>query len=158
MFSFFPSRLKPMSSAMNLEPPSPSKAKLIGEFLRLTGIQAKIDEGGFFDRCCGPGGLVFAALPPDTLYGDASKIARAAVRTAYAPHRSTWQSEYEQHVNWEFEEAELGEIVSFLASPAGEHYREGMWRMNAYIGTNTEHLSEEIVREACVLASGRRAT
>ena len=143
---------------MNLEPPSPSKAKLISEFLRLTGIQAKIDEGGFFNRFCGPGGLVFEALPPDTLYGEAFQEARDAVRAAYEPHRNTWQSEYDNHVNWEFHEAELVEIVSFLGSPAGEHYREGMWRMNAYVGTNTEHLFEQIVREACALASGQRAT
>ena len=143
---------------MNLEPPSPSKARLIGEFLRLSGIQRQIDEAGFFDRFCGPGGAVFEVLPPDTLYGQASETARNAVRTAYEPHRCTWQREYNDHMNWEFEESELEEIVSFLGSPAGQHYREGTLRMNAYIATNTEDLVEQVVREACILASDKRAT
>lgn len=137
---------------MHTDPPSASKARLIREFLRLTGIQRKIDEGGFFDHICMPGGPVFAALPQGTLYGDAFEKARNAVRTAYEPHRQVWQAEYDDHVNWEFEEAELEEIVAFLGSAAGQHYAEGMWRMNAYTSTNTEHLVEQIVRDACALA------
>jgi hypothetical protein len=140
---------------MNLMPPGPTKARLIGEFLRLTGIQRQIDQAGFFDRFCSPGGAVFSALPPETLYGEAFSKAQAAVRTAYEAHRATWQSEYEDHVNWEFEETELAEIVAFLGSAAGKHYQEGLWRMKAYTATNTEDLVEQIVREACAVASAR---
>lgn len=72
----------------------------------------------------------------------------AALKKAYAKHRSEYQQAYESHVNWEFTEEELAEIVAFLERPAGKHYLDGRWRMEAYVGTNTEELEERIVAEA----------
>jgi hypothetical protein len=144
-----------MSSALNVEPPSPAKATLICEFLRLTGLQKRIDEGAVFDRFCRPGGAVFAALPAETPYGKAFAAAKAAVKAAYDANRIFWQRAYDDHVHWEFEEDELRQIVSFLNSAAGEHYQEALWRMDAYIATNTEPLVEQIVREACVIAAAQ---
>jgi hypothetical protein len=143
-----------MSSAMNTEPPSAAKAELIRQFLRLSGIQRQIDEGDFFSRHAKPGGAVFGALPGDTAYGDTFEAARRALCTAYEPHRQTWQAEYDDHLNWEFTENELQEIIAFLGSAAGKHYQEGLLRMRAYIGTNTGELVEQIVSEACKIAAG----
>ena len=70
------------------------------------------------------------------------------MRLAYEPHRLSWQEEYESHINWEFTEAELDEIVPFLEGPSGQHFLEARWRMDAYIGTNTEHLVERIISAA----------
>ena len=71
-----------------------------------------------------------------------------ALTTAYAPHRAEYQQAYEGHVNWEFTEAELAEIVGFLERPVGKHFLDGRWRMEAYVGTNTEEMEEQIVKEA----------
>jgi len=71
-----------------------------------------------------------------------------ALTTAYAPHRAEYQQAYESHVNWEFTEAELAEIVTFLERPVGKHFLDGRWRMEAYTGTNTEEMEEQIVKEA----------
>jgi hypothetical protein len=71
-----------------------------------------------------------------------------ALTNAYAKHRAEYQKAYEDHVNWEFTEAELAEIVGFLERPVGKHFLDGRWRMEAYVGTNTEDLEEQIVREA----------
>lgn len=73
---------------------------------------------------------------------------RAALIDAYERHRADYQKEYESHVNWEFTEDELREIVGFLERPAGRHFLDGRWRMDAYVGTNTEEIEEQIVREA----------
>jgi hypothetical protein len=51
-------------------------------------------------------------------------------------------------VNWEFTEAELAEIVGFLERPVGKHFLDGRWRMEAYVGTDTEEWEEQIVKEA----------
>ena len=71
-----------------------------------------------------------------------------ALRAAYAPHRSEYQQAYESHVNWEFTEAELAEIVGFLERPVGKHFLDGRWRMEAYTETNTEKMEEQIVKDA----------
>jgi hypothetical protein len=73
---------------------------------------------------------------------------RAALINAYARHRAEYQREYESHVNWEFSEDELREIVGFLERPVGRHFLEGRWRMDAYVGTNAEQIEEQIVTEA----------
>ena len=59
-----------------------------------------------------------------------------------------WQEEYESHINWEFAESELAQVVAFLEAPVGQHFLDGRWRMDAYISTNTEELVEQIVEEA----------
>ena len=72
----------------------------------------------------------------------------SALKKSYAKHRLTYQQAYESHVNWEFTEAELVQIVSFLEQPVGKHFLDGRWRMDAYVGTNTEKLEQQIVTEA----------
>lgn len=138
-----------MTSAQIEEPPGPSKLDLIRRFLQAAGLQHRIDNGSFLERYAIPGGPVFTSAARDgATLRDAFDAASAALRTAYEKHRHVWQEEYESHVNWEFTEEELREIVTFLESPVGQHFLEGRWRMDAYIGTNTEELTEQIVREA----------
>lgn len=71
-----------------------------------------------------------------------------ALKIAYAKHRAEYQQAYEDHVNWEFTEAELAEIVGFLERPVGNHFLDGRWRMEAYVGTNTEQIEEQILKDA----------
>ena len=80
--------------------------------------------------------------------GNGFKIRFDALRAAYARRRATYQQSYEDHLNWEFTDAELKEIVAFLGKPVGKHYFDGRWRMEAYTDTNTEEIEEEIVKEA----------
>jgi len=142
-----------MSSAQNDEPAGPAKRDLIRRFLRASGIQRQIDTGSFLERHAMPGAPVFASHSRGgASFGEAAQAAIAALRSAYEKHRPVWQEEYERHANWEFTEEELEEIVGFLERPAGQHYLEARWRMDAYIGTNTEELLEEIVREASASA------
>jgi len=144
-----------MTSAQIGEPPSASKLDLIRRFLRAAGIQQQIDTGSFLDRFAFPGSpLVASAAFDGCTFREAGKRAFGALREAYAKHRNFWQDEYESHVNWEFTEAELEEIVAFLERPAGKHYLEGRWRMDAYIGTNTEDLIEDIICEAKAALAG----
>jgi hypothetical protein len=84
---------------------------------------------------------------PDRLYGEHVAGPYRELRRAYQKHRPVWQAEYEQHLNWEFTEAELEAIVAFLEGAAGQHWLEAGPRMKAYVGTNTEHLVEDIVAE-----------
>jgi hypothetical protein len=138
-------------SAMIEEPPTPAKLALIQRYLRLTGTQQRIDSGSFLGRFTLPGGPLAQALmerQPEVSFRDMFAIPIAALRRAYEPHRHVWQEEYERHVNWEYTEDELRQIVAFLESDAGRHFLEGEWRMNAYVDTNTEELLEQIIREA----------
>lgn len=135
-------------SAMITEPPSAAKLTLIRDFLRLVGLQARIDTGAFLERHVGALLQDLAEHHPSMRFGDAFSAPMAALREAYAKHREAWQAEYESHANWEFTEEELREIVRFFDSAAGRHYLEGRWRMDAYIGTNTERIEIEIVAEA----------
>jgi len=75
-------------------------------------------------------------------------IRMKALTDVYAKHRSEYQRAYEDHLNWEFTEAELAEIDDFLESRVGQHYLDGHWRMEAYVGTDTEDLEAQIVKEA----------
>jgi hypothetical protein len=127
-----------MASNNSEVPPSPSKLDLIRRFLRATGLQSEIDTGSFLRR------YALGELFVDVKLREALK----ALGAAYLKHRDTWQAEYEDHVHWEFSEAELVQIVTFLESGAGQHLLEGRLRIDAYIGTNTEDLIEEIVMEA----------
>lgn len=139
-------------SAQITEPPSPAKLRLIQQFMQLTGLQRRLDTGSFLERYALPGGPMWQ--PSATGSQDLATFRQlletriAALNRAYARHRATYQREYEHHINWEFTEAELEEIVAFLSRPAGQHYLGGSWRMEAYVGTNVEELEEQIVREA----------
>jgi hypothetical protein len=138
------------------EPPSPSKLALIRRFLCAAEIQHRIDTGNFLDRFAMPGGpvLASAALGDADTLREAVDASLAALRAAYETRRHIWQEEYESHVNWEFTEEELKEIVAFLEKPVGAHFLEGRWRMDAYIGSNVEELVDEIVAEAEAAVSG----
>lgn len=138
-------------SAQNDESPSPSKLLLIRRFLRAIGRQHQLDTGSFLERYALPGGPMWQVsngqVLTESLKGGFEKR-MTALTNAYAKHRAEYQQAYEDHVNWEFTEAELAEIVSFLERPVGKHFLDGRWRMEAYVGTNTEELEEQIVKEA----------
>jgi hypothetical protein len=130
-----------MSAQVN-DPASPKKAALIRRFLRAIGTQDRIDSGGFLDA------FALGASPAIAGTGASITAAMEALRIAYKPHQATWQHEYEAHVNWEFAETELEQIVDFLESAAGQHFLEGCRRMDAYVATNTEDLTEQIIGKA----------
>ncbi|MBO9671583.1 MAG: DUF2059 domain-containing protein [Sphingobium sp.] len=114
-----------------------------------SGLQADLDRGERVQRFGWIGQPVFVAAARDGVtISEACERASEALCAAYASRRSLWQQEYERHLNWEYTEGELAQIVAFLESPAGQHYLECERRMNAYIGTSAEHLIEQIVLEA----------
>ncbi len=138
-------------SAQIDEAPSPSKLLLIRRFLRAIGRQDQLDTGSFLERYAVPGGPMWpvsngAALSENLL--DGIKKRMAALTKAYAIHQGEYQQAYEDHINWEFTEAELAEIVNFLERPVGKHFLDGRWRMEAYVGTDTEESDEKIIKEA----------
>jgi hypothetical protein len=142
-------------------PPSPSKLALIRRYLELNGTQRRIDTGSFLEGYALPDGRLSQALGArggQATLRELFTTPMDALRRAYEPHRQVWQQEYERHVNWEYSEVELREIVTFLESRAGRHFLTGEWRMNAYVGTNTEELLEQIVRtaETELRSSGKR--
>jgi len=140
------------ASAHIAEPPNPSKLHLIRRFMQLTGLQRRLDTGSFLERYAIPGGPMWqsprAGSQDGVTFLQLLERRIAALDRAYARHRATYQRDYENHINWEFTEAELEEIVAFLSRPAGQHYLDGSWRMEAYVGTSVEELEEQIVREA----------
>ena len=138
-----------MTSAQVEEPPSSHKLDLIRRFLVASGIQHNIDNGKFVERFGIPGGHIYArAAERGATFGGAVEASLTVLRSAYEKHRHIWQEEYESHINWEFAESELAQVVAFLEAPVGQHFLDGRWRMDAYISTNTEELVEQIVEEA----------
>ena len=136
------------------EPPSATKLRLIKRYLELLGVQRQIDGGSFLERYALPGGPMWqvpsakgAAAKPETLLGG-FEARMTALKAAYAKYRTAYQAAYENHVNWEFTEQELTDIVGFLERPVGKHFLDGRWRMEAYVGTDTEEMEERIVKEA----------
>jgi hypothetical protein len=138
-------------SAQIDKPASPSKLLLIRRFLRAIGLQQQLDSGGFLERYAIPGGPMWQVTSSqgaqESLKGGFEKR-MAALTNAYAKHRTECQRAYEDHVNWEFNEAELAEIVGFLERPVGKHFLDGRWRMEAYVGTETEQMEEQILKDA----------
>jgi hypothetical protein len=138
-------------SAQAEEPAGPAKLALIRRFMKAIGLQDKLDTGSFLERYAMPGGPMWSISSgqtvSETLSGGFEKR-MTALRDAYAQHRADYQKAYEDHLNWEFTVAELSEIVGFLERPVGQHYLDGRWRMEAYVGTNTEDLEARIVAEA----------
>lgn len=144
-----PSTLAP--SAQVEKPASLAKMALIRRFMKAIGLQDKLDTGSFLERYAVPGGPMWTVSSGETLRETLSsgfEKRMTALRSAYAQHRAEYQEASEDHLNWEFTEAELTEIVGFLEGPVGQHYLDGQWRMEAYVGTNTEDLEERIVSEA----------
>lgn len=132
-------------------PPSPTKLILIRRFLRAIGRQDQLDTGSFLEHYAIPGGPMWHVEPGSQITESLSggfQVKMSALKKAYAKHRAEYQEAFESHVNWEFTADELAEIVAFLERPAGKHYLDGRWRMEAYVGTNTEELEEQIVAEA----------
>ncbi|WP_221234541.1 DUF2059 domain-containing protein [Sphingomonas aerophila] len=131
--------------------PSAAKLLLIRRFLRAIGRQDQLDTGSFLERYAMLGGAMWQVQSGSQLtetLKEGFEKRMSALKTAYAKHRLEYQQAYESHVNWEFTENELADIVTFLESPVGKHYLDGRWRMEAYVGTNTEDLEEQIVIEA----------
>ena len=138
-------------SAQIDKPASPSKLLLVRRFLQAIGLQQQLDSGSFLERYAIPGGPMWQVTSgqdvQESLKGGFEKR-MAALTNAYAKHRAEYQRAYEDHVNREFTEAELAEIVGFLERPVGKHFLDGRWRMEAYVGTNTEQMEEQIVKDA----------
>lgn len=132
-------------------PASAGKLVLIRRFLRAIGRQDQLDSASFLERYAIPGGAMWPIEPGSPITEDLhSGFERrmSALKKAYQKHRATYQKAYEDHVNWEFTEEELGTIVTFLESRFGKHYLDGRWRMEAYTDTNTEDIEQRIVAEA----------
>lgn len=142
-------------SAQESSPPSAEKLVLILRFMKVSGLQSRIDTGSFLER--------YAFIPElgwaqgtENAPRNSSVIEQwtgpiDALKAAYEKYRPQYQEAYESHINWEFTEEELRGIVSFLESPLGEHYLDGTWRMDAYTGTNMEETEELLVRQAVEL-------
>lgn len=142
-------------AAMIETPPTPEKQQLISEYLCLTGMQARINSGSDLERLAIQDLMeVVRANGPErstvsiTMFGTLSDSVFSAYKSAYAKHRDEFQRAYAHHLNWEFTEAELREIVAFLRTDTGRHYLDGDWRMKAYTNTNTEGLVASISAEA----------
>jgi hypothetical protein len=138
-------------SAQIEEAPSASKLQLIKRFMRAIGLQDQLDTGSFLERYAMPGGPLWGAPSGETLTESLSggfEIRFKALKAAYEKRRAVYQQAYEDHLNWEFTEIELQEIVTFLEAAVGQHYLDGRWRMEAYTNTNTEDMEAEIVKEA----------
>ena len=96
--------------------------------MTLIGVQDQLDTGSFLDRYAMPGGPLWKVKSGENLIehlGDGFKIRSEALKGAYARRRAIYQQAYEDHLNWEFTEAELKEIVAFLSKPVGQHYLDG---------------------------------
>jgi hypothetical protein len=139
-------------SAQIQSPPTEAKLELIRRFMAAVGIQNRLDSGSFLERY---------AVVPELGWHDGRSGNRSdsnlletltgpieALKAVYEKYRSAYQSEYEQHLNWEFTEAELRQMIAFFESPVGQHYLDGTWRMEAYIGTNMEENEQALVAEA----------
>ena len=140
------------ASARIESPPTEEKIELIRRFMAVVGIQSRLDSGSFLER--------YAFVPElgwhegssenrnesnilDSLTGPIGEL-----KAAYEKYRSVYQSEYEQHLNWEFTEDELRQLIAFFESSVGKHYLDGTWRMEAYIRTNMEETEQALVAEA----------
>jgi hypothetical protein len=142
-------------SAQNQAPPTETKRVLIQRFMKVSGLQDKLDSGSFLERY---------ALRPEIGWhkaGTTTNLMEAitgpieALKSAYQKYRLDYQEAYEDHINWEFTEHELSLIVDFLDSPTGRHYLDGTWRMEAYTGTNMEDTEAALVNEAVAAYNGK---
>jgi hypothetical protein len=133
-------------------PPTEEKLALIRRFLTVVGIQSRLDSGSFLERYAfvlelgWHEGGVEDRTESNLLGGLTGPI--EALKDVYEKYRPVYQSEYEQHLNWEFTEDELRQMIAFFDSSVGKHYLDGTWRMEAYIGTNMEETEQALVAEA----------
>lgn len=122
--------------------------------MRAIGLQERLDTGSFLERYAIPGGPLWNDPSEEVVNNSLAggfEVRFKALKAAYERRRAIYQQAYEDHINWEFAEAELSEIVTFLEKPVGQHYLDGRWRMEAYTNTNTEDVEAEIVKEAAVI-------
>lgn len=133
-------------------PPTEEKLALIRRFMTVVGIQSRLDSGSFLERYAFVPGLgwhegrVENRKESNLLGGITGPI--EALKAVYEKYRPVYQSEYEQHLNWEFTEDELRQMIAFFDSAVGQHYLGGTWRMEAYISTNMEETEQALVAEA----------
>ena len=133
-------------------PPTEEKLELIRQFMTVVGVQSRLDSGSFLERY---------AFVPELGWHEGGVESRKesnlleeltgpieALKAVYEKYRSDYQGQYEQHLNWEFTEDELRQMIAFFDSPVGKHYLDGTWRMEAYIGTNMEETEQALVAEA----------
>ena len=132
-------------------PPSAEKQELIHRFMRASGLQAKLDSGSFLERYVMIPELDWKKGRSTTTIIEALTGPIEALKSVYEKYRPEYQEAYESHINWEFTEDELRQMVAFLESPVGQHYLDGTWRMEAYTGTNMEEIQERLVKEAVAL-------
>ena len=138
-------------SAQIEAPPSAEKQMLIDKFMQASGLQARLDSGSFLEHYAFVPELGWHQGRTDTTLFEALSGPVAALHSVYAQYRSVYQEAYASHINWEFTEEELRDIVAFLESPVGRHYLDGSWRMEAYTETNMEETTQALVEEAVAL-------
>lgn len=139
-------------SARIESPPTEEKLELIRRFMTVAGIQSRLDSGSFLERYAfvpelgWHEGGVENRTESNLLGGLTGPV--EALNAIYEKYRPVYQSEYQQHLNWEFTEDELRQMIAFFDSSVGRHYLDGTWRMEAYIGTNMEETEQALVAEA----------
>lgn len=142
-------------SAQNETPPSAEKQQLIKRFMRASGLQGRLDSGSFLERYAFIPELGWTQGRTTIIFREAILGPIEALKSVYEKYRPGYQEAYESHINWEFTEEELRQMVAFLESPVGQHYLDGTWRMEAYTGTNMEETEEALVSEAVAIFQNR---
>ena len=148
-----PNRRTSLAPSARIEtPPTEEKLELIRRFMTVVGIQSRLDSGSFLERYAFVPELGWHEVASESrkesnlLDGLTGRI--EALKAAYERYRPVYQSEYEEHLNWEFTEDELRQMIAFFDSAVGKHYLDGTWRMEAYTGTNMEETEQALVAEA----------
>lgn len=146
------------SSAQIETPPSAEKLQLIRRFMQATGLQARLDDGTFLERYAFIRELDWEQGRTTTTVLEAITGPIDALKSVYEKYRPSYQEAFESHINWEFTDEELLQMVTFLESPVGQHYLDGTWRMEAYTGTNMEETEDALVKEAVALYRSETAS
>ena len=148
-----PNHITSLAPSARIEAPSTEeKLELIRRFMTVVGIQSRLDSGSFLERYAFVPGLGWHEgetenrTESNLLGGLTGPI--EALKAVYEKYRPVYQSEYEEHLNWEFTDDELRQMIAFFDSDVGKHYFDGTWRMEAYIGTNMEEIEQALVAEA----------
>jgi hypothetical protein len=139
-------------------PPSAEKQQLITRFMRASGLQGRLDSGSFLERYAFIPELDWTRGRTTITFREATVGPIETLKSVYEKYRSDYQEAYEAHINWEFTEEELRQMVAFLESPVGQHYLDGTWRMEAYTNTNMEETEEALVNEAVALFRSQAAS
>lgn len=135
-------------SAMIETQPSEEKLQLIRRFMRASGLQARLDSGSFLERYGLNEDLNWQEGRATITITQMLTGPMKALKTVYEKYKPAYQEAYESHINWEFTDDELRQMIAFLESPVGQHFLDGTWRMDAYTGTNMEETEEALVTEA----------